>query len=262
MGPLEILLAEDNAVNRMIIRVGLEQRGHRVTMVDNGLQACEAAAGGRFDLILMDMQMPVMDGGEATRRIRALPKPFSAVPIVALTADAIAEHRQAYLEAGLDEFLTKPVDWHAVDWILASHCRGLESSAPTVADISQGDATSTVPRSELPLLDAVHLNTVRQVMGDEQFAVLVGEMEIFCGTELARLREAARSGDIRDCHAISHELKGMFGNIGAIRAMSQAARLQEAEDCVSVETTLDDFGTVVGETLRELGGGRQQNLRR
>ncbi|MEI7610045.1 MAG: ATP-binding protein, partial [Rhodospirillaceae bacterium] len=106
VGPLDILLAEDNAVNRMIIRVGLEQRGHQVTMVENGLQAYEAAAGRTFDLILMDMQMPVLDGCEATRRIRALPKPSCDVRIVALTADAIIEHRQGYVEAGLDDFLT------------------------------------------------------------------------------------------------------------------------------------------------------------
>ncbi len=117
--PMSILLAEDNPINRMIVKVGLENRKHAVTMVENGAQAWEAAASRRFDVILMDMQMPVMDGTEATKRIRALPLPFSEVPIVALTADALTEHRAAYMEAGLTDFLTKPVEWTEVDIILA-----------------------------------------------------------------------------------------------------------------------------------------------
>ncbi|CAK0765305.1 two-component system, sensor histidine kinase [Gammaproteobacteria bacterium] len=107
--PMTILLAEDNPINRMIVKIGLEQRHHRVTMVENGAQAYEAAAKQQFDLILMDMQMPVMDGAEATRLIRTLPLPFSKVPIVALTADTLTEHRVAYMEAGLTDFVAKPI---------------------------------------------------------------------------------------------------------------------------------------------------------
>ncbi|MEI6557529.1 MAG: ATP-binding protein [Rhodospirillaceae bacterium] len=117
--PMTILLAEDNAINRMIVRIGLENRGHRVTVVENGLEAYEKAAVERFDLILMDMQMPVMEGGAATRLIRELPPPYSEVPVVALTADALTEHRDAYMEAGLTGFLTKPIEWTEVDVLLA-----------------------------------------------------------------------------------------------------------------------------------------------
>ena len=117
--PMAILLAEDNSINRMIVKIGLQQRGHHVTTVENGLQACEAAAQQRFDLILMDIQMPLMDGIEATRRIRLLPHPFSKAPIAALTADALPEHRAAYMEAGLTDFLTKPIDWSEVSAVLS-----------------------------------------------------------------------------------------------------------------------------------------------
>ena len=119
--PMNILVAEDNPINRMILKVGIESRHHRVTMVENGVQASEIAANQQFDLILMDIQMPVMDGTEATRRIRKLPKPFSDVPIVALTADALTEHREAYMQTGLTDFLTKPIEWKKVDNILARY---------------------------------------------------------------------------------------------------------------------------------------------
>ena len=119
--PMSILVVEDNAVNRTILRIGLGQRGHTITMVENGLQACEEAAGKRRDLIIMDMQMPVMDGVEATKKIRKLPKPFCDTPIIALTADAITDHRQLYIDAGLNGFLTKPIDWAAVDQAIAKY---------------------------------------------------------------------------------------------------------------------------------------------
>lgn len=110
-GDLRILLAEDNGANRLLIETFLSNAGHHVTAVENGVEAVERAAREEFDLILMDLQMPVMDGLEATRRIRALSGKTAGVPIIALTADAMPEHRASYLKAGLTEVLTKPIDW-------------------------------------------------------------------------------------------------------------------------------------------------------
>lgn len=109
---LKVLLADDVEINRMLISAMLHRRGHIVTTVENGRQAVEAVAAERFDVILMDMQMPVMDGLEATRAIRALPDGKARVPVIALTADAVVEHQQHYLDCGLSGFLTKPVDWN------------------------------------------------------------------------------------------------------------------------------------------------------
>ena len=128
---LQILVAEDNTINGMIVKLGLEQRGHQVTLVKDGRQAVEAAAAGQYDIILMDMQMPVMDGIEATRRIRALSARLRDVPMVALTADAVSEHRAADMQAGLNDFLTKPIDWHELDAILARHDPGRPAGRPS-----------------------------------------------------------------------------------------------------------------------------------
>jgi PAS domain S-box-containing protein len=109
---LHILLAEDNAINMMLIRELLRRRGHQVSEVTTGNAAVEAALAGSFDLLLTDIHMPGMDGIEATRAIRAgeAASDKRRTPIVALTADVLAAGRQSCLEAGMDGFLTKPVD--------------------------------------------------------------------------------------------------------------------------------------------------------
>ena len=111
---LEVLLADDHPVNQRIVRLYLEPLGCRVTAVGDGGEAVEAAALRPFDLILMDMQMPVIDGVEATRRIRAGRGPNAATPVFALTANALQEHRDGWAAVGVDVFLTKPLDMSAL----------------------------------------------------------------------------------------------------------------------------------------------------
>ena len=110
-GPLRILLAEDNPINQMLVRTMLQKSGHTVRVVENGRLAVAAVAAEDFDIVLMDMQMPEMGGEEATRAIRALLAPKNRVPVLALTADVMAEHREQYLRAGVDGLVAKPIDW-------------------------------------------------------------------------------------------------------------------------------------------------------
>ncbi len=107
--PRRILVAEDVTANQMILRGLLEIDGHSVTIAANGAEAVAAVRDGGFDLVLMDMQMPVMDGISASIAIRALPGPEHAVSIVALTANALVGQREICLAAGMNSFLTKPV---------------------------------------------------------------------------------------------------------------------------------------------------------
>ncbi|RYZ06853.1 MAG: response regulator [Comamonadaceae bacterium] len=117
-----ILAADDHEVNRRILKLLLEPHGCRLTLVENGAEALEAAAVERFDAILMDMQMPVMDGLEATRRIRQSGAANADTPVVALTANALDVHRAAWEAAGVHAFLTKPIDPVALAGALVSAC--------------------------------------------------------------------------------------------------------------------------------------------
>jgi CheY-like chemotaxis protein len=108
--PLKILAADDHAVNRMIVQMYMQLAGHEVTMVEDGKQALEAMNEQDFDLVLMDIQMPVMDGLAATRQIRALKHPKCDVPIIALTANAMTGDREKYLAEGLTDYVAKPID--------------------------------------------------------------------------------------------------------------------------------------------------------
>ncbi|EPR43364.1 signal transduction histidine kinase with CheB and CheR activity [Desulfovibrio sp. X2] len=118
---LKLLVAEDDAVNRLSLRRLLEKEGHVVSIAENGQQALAMLAKDDFDCVLMDVQMPVMDGVAATRAIRSLPahNPKSAVPIIALTAYAMSGDREKFLEAGMDGYLAKPVDYDALSSALA-----------------------------------------------------------------------------------------------------------------------------------------------
>ncbi|MGE5503194.1 MAG: response regulator, partial [Actinomycetota bacterium] len=108
----QVLLAEDNPVNQKLVAAYFHRRGHTVKVVGDGQAAVDClAAGEHFDVVLMDMQMPVMDGLEATRAIRALAPPAGNVPIVAITANAFPEDAQRCLDAGMNEFASKPVDF-------------------------------------------------------------------------------------------------------------------------------------------------------
>ncbi|CAM2069420.1 Response regulator [Sulfidibacter corallicola] len=108
--PLDILLVEDNAINRKLTTALLERMGYRADWAGNGLEALEAMQKRRYDLVLMDIQMPKMDGLQATREIRALGEQAHQPRIVALTANAMQKDREACLEAGMDDYLTKPID--------------------------------------------------------------------------------------------------------------------------------------------------------
>jgi len=107
--PLRILLAEDNPVNQKVALLMLQRMGYHADLVGNGLDALEATSRQSYDVILMDMQMPELDGVEATRRIRARTGSAGGPHIIALTANAMAEDRAACLAAGMDDFLSKPL---------------------------------------------------------------------------------------------------------------------------------------------------------
>jgi CheY-like chemotaxis protein len=105
-----VLVAEDNTVNQLVLDALLRKDGHEVVLVSDGAQALAAVQTGKFDVVLMDMQMPVMDGVEATRAIRRLPAPVGTIPIIAVTANAMTEEVLRCRSAGMNDHLAKPID--------------------------------------------------------------------------------------------------------------------------------------------------------
>ncbi len=134
---LDILVAEDDEVNRIVIAAFLQPHGHRVTFAYNGVDAVLQARRAQFDLVLMDVMMPGMDGPEATRRIRDLSGAAAAVPIVALTANAMAGDRERYLAAGMNAYVSKPINrrelFRTVEKLLDARCFRRDLAEPAAA---------------------------------------------------------------------------------------------------------------------------------
>ena len=117
---LRILLVEDNLVNQKVAMGMLGKMGHRITLATNGLEALEQWRQGDFDLILMDVQMPEMNGLQATMQIRGEEATGTHVPIVAMTASAMSEERDRCLAAGMDDFISKPVSYKVIEQMIAA----------------------------------------------------------------------------------------------------------------------------------------------
>ncbi|MBN8729572.1 MAG: response regulator [Acidobacteria bacterium] len=131
--PLRVLVAEDNAINQVLAKRMLERRGHMVDVAGNGRAAVEAVTRERYDLVLMDVQMPEMDGFEATREIRRLEAAANGgkrLPIVAMTANAMEGDREQCLAQGMDAYLPKPVMVEALVAMLAEVNKGQGEGAP------------------------------------------------------------------------------------------------------------------------------------
>ncbi len=123
--PLEILVAEDNPINQKLIRIVLEKFGLNVTLANNGEEALGARKANRYDMIFMDVQMPVMGGVEATHKILAYEKEnnLAHIPIIALTANALAGDREKYISEGMDDYATKPLDVKVIENLVEKYCR-------------------------------------------------------------------------------------------------------------------------------------------
>ena len=230
--PLRVLVAEDHPVNRLYMAALLARLGHHAQLVDNGLAAvtalrdqdeAQAAAGptanqAPFDLVLMDVHMPVMDGVAATEAIRALPGPASQVCVVALTADVFADTRQRCLDAGVSEVITKPLNLGALHQLLArrfGHLTG-NPSAP----LPQADTAD----SGVGLLDRSTLYSVRDLMGAAEMPMLYGGFFIQAEDAARRMRDAMRDADTEALRRSAHSVKGAALNLG-LPALAEAASL-------------------------------------
>lgn len=224
-----VLVVEDNAINRQLAQELLQQAGLSVTLANNGKDAVDLVAREQFDAVLMDIHMPIMDGFEATRLIRAKPE-HAQLPIIAMTANAMAGDREKCLAAGMNDHVPKPIDpdllFAALTTWIAPGQRSLPGGATHVGDSPAASAPENLFPDDLPGIDlAVAL---RGTNGNT--ALLYQILMSFLRdhrNDVQALRQALKAQDMALAQRIAHTLKGLSGAIGA-QALRPAAIAMDA----------------------------------
>ncbi|MFM7345369.1 MAG: response regulator [Tagaea sp.] len=194
--------------------------GHRVDAVNNGREAVEAAAALPYDLILMDVQMPEMDGLEATRRIRDLAGPARSTPIVALTANAFAQDERACREAGMDGFLAKPFDPAALAAAIARHARAEIAPAPAPVP------AAAMPAAAGAAFDDGALDRIQAQIGASATGKIAALFRKDVRARLDRIA-ALPEGERREIAREAHAIKGSALSVGALELGGLAAALEK-----------------------------------
>jgi PAS domain S-box-containing protein len=223
---LRVLVVEDNSVNQLVATGMLSALGHAADTADDGLAALEALARTSYDLVLMDVQMPRMDGYEATRALRARESDDDRTLVIAMTANAVAGERERCLEAGMDDFLTKPVD--------------LDELNRTLARWFDGDGA----------LDLARLDMLRDMdPGDTSYLERVtGRFEETTAVAAEDLRAAVEVGDAAALRVHAHKLAGGAANLGALEVATLARELEALGDAGTTdgaEPLLPRLGTAL-----------------
>ncbi|HVE47422.1 MAG TPA: response regulator [Acidimicrobiales bacterium] len=241
-----LLVVEDNGVNQQVARRMLEKQGHRVDVVANGAEAVEAVSRIPYGAILMDCQMPVMDGYEATRAIRDLDSEARRTPIIALTAGAMRGDAERCLEAGMDDYVSKPVRWDELATVLRRWIRATDAAVPAVGDGADTLGTDPPPpappaaptRAPAPapaevaeVLDPAVVAQMRELdayAGDGGVSMLVDEYVSQSRRQLGELRGALDRREEVAASRLCHSLKGTSASLGAAQMAGISARLEVA----------------------------------
>ncbi|TXT39521.1 MAG: signal transduction histidine kinase [Comamonadaceae bacterium] len=239
---LDVLLVEDHVINQKLAIALIERWGHHVTVADDGQIALEMLAKHQFDLVLMDMMMPVMDGLEATQRIRASEHEGQHVPIVAMTANAMLGDRERCLQAGMDDYISKPIE-------LAELQRVLAKFAPLKLNPSLMDPLPLVP--EAPKMQEgvqppVNFDYAKALADSDQDVVEIVK-DVFLAQwpiDLEKMTAALNCGNLSPLQHTTHALKGTLGMFGAIPATQLASELEQmvgSDKCLGTPSNMDDL---------------------
>ncbi len=240
--PLRILVAEDNSVNQRVALLLLEKLGYSADVAGNGHEALDALRRQPYDLILMDVQMPGMDGLEATRRIQAEWPAGERPRILAMTASALVADRNACLDAGMDGFLSKPVLIRELQAALRSLGRPPDPAAAGLAP----DLPAAPPALDPVYLDRLH--RLQEVTGRAVVGEIVDGFLEEIPRRLARLREALAAGDAEALAFVAHSLKGSSAQLGALRLAS----LSHVLELEARSGSLEGAAALVDDVAREL----------
>ncbi len=234
--PRRVLVVDDGTENRQLVRVLLEEVGLQVSEAENGQVAVDKIAAESFDLVLMDMQMPVMDGQTATRQLRAQ---GCALPIVALTANAMKGFERELEEAGFSGFLTKPIDVDALLADLAARLGGQQ-----VQEQARADPAAPLPLSEIPIEDAAVPVILSRLAGHPKLGRIVARFVAQLPPKMAEMDALVESGNMQELAALAHWLKGAGGSMGFDVLFEPAKALEEATKAGDAQAA--------GSALREL----------
>lgn len=235
---VRLLLAEDNSINQMVAQEILSRAGYECDIVSNGSQAVDALQRQCYHAVLMDCQMPIMDGFEATRRIRAEEASrgvaaSQGIPIIALTANAMKRDRDQCLEAGMTEYLSKPLNPNKLIGMIEQTLDRAEGAARPAEERREASPSGPAPSEavssgklsfnetadgdpSIPVLDYDSL--LHRCMDDERLLVMILiEFQKECPKLLERIDRALSDGDASELASASHTLKGMAGNVSADR---------------------------------------------
>ena len=222
-----ILLAEDDRINQKVAANFLEKLGHTVTVAANGREAVQRYGQGGFDLVLMDIQMPEMDGLEATRCIRQMEeKSGLRIPIIAMTAHALKGDRERCEAAGMDDYLSKPIRFEKLTDKLhrwgGSMLRAVKLPKESPASIG----SMIHKRSERPVIN--RKKALEQMMGDESLlTVLMNDFSATAPDQATSLAEAVWAGDAVRVNREAHKLKGSAASLWAEQIAAVAGRLEK-----------------------------------
>jgi two-component system, sensor histidine kinase and response regulator len=220
-----VLLAEDYPVNQMVAIRMLERSGYQVDAVNNGREAVEALANIPYGAVLMDVQMPEMDGYEATAEIRRREGSVPHTPIFAMTADAMQGDRERALAAGMDDYIAKPVKHEELEAVL-EHWIPHSEQEP----LEQRSDGATEANEVAPALDLSVLESRRGTQRDEEpdkLARIVGLFIDDVPLRLDELRQAVERGEAQKVEETTHMFKGGTGYMGAVQMVEICAGIQD-----------------------------------
>ena len=224
---LKILMADDLEENIYLVRLFLEKESHVVIGASNGLEAVEQFQKERFDIILMDVNMPVMDGMEATRQIRALEKGKShAIPIIAFTADDSTEDQKIFQEVGMNGIIAKPINFKALSSLIRE-----QAAPPVVSSDINTDAKPTPVKNPRPLPEINGIAIKKAIENWGSPSVFMEQLHLFYQTHMntpTMIQQYTASGNYADLKKICHALKGLTGNLSLIHLHPLFIKMENA----------------------------------
>jgi PAS domain S-box-containing protein len=255
-----LLLVEDSVTNQLVASTLLKMAGYRVDVASNGMEAVSAVKSRSFDLVLMDIAMPEMDGVAATKAIRSLPAPAGRIPIVAMTANAMVGDRERFLEAGMNDYVPKPIER---PYLLATIARWLPAAPAELkrsndGGPAKGSGPVTEPGGDLQRTDTpkdvpLDIAVLEQLRHDLDEIVLPDLIAAFLAEARQRswrMANAAAAGDLPVIEREAHTLKSSASTFGAVR-LAQAVRTLErtcrTEDAAAVERMSGAISALVEE---------------